>query len=69
MMNDLTKHIVKTLIESMQQSCEEELYNLAMKKASLEEGIAYVEQQAQEYEKILGQCERVLEDIGYEVQH
>ena len=68
-MNDLNRHLTKNLVELLQQNIEEELYALAMKKAAYEDAMQDLTEKGEELEKLLKQCERVLEDIGYGIEH
>jgi hypothetical protein len=65
-MNDLSKNKARKLLQEYQQSIEEALYELAMTKATYEEKLVEIEGLSVQYEKKLNDCDRVLEDIGYE---
>lgn len=65
-MNDLSKNKARKLLQEYQQSIEETLYELAMTKQAYEEKLVEIEGLSVQYEKKLNDCDRVLEDIGYE---
>lgn len=65
-MNDLNKHLTRKTLRDAQQMYEEELYSLAMTKGHLEDKLVEINGQALSLEKRISECERVLEELGYD---
>ena len=63
---DMSEHLSRKLVQNYQVVLEENIYALAMKKASYEEALKELETQSEELEREIALCDKFLGIVEHE---